>query len=255
MKAIELEGNCALVTGASKGIGAAAAAVLAGAGCRQLYLHYGSDREGAQRTASLVRGHGAEVTLIGADLATREGMFAFTREIEAAAGEIDLLVNNAGHLVARSTLLDFSEDLYDRVMNLNAKSLWFVSQAVARGMAERKRGVIVNVSSIAARHGGGPGATIYAAAKAAVSAMTKGMAKELAPLGIRVNAVSPGTVDNDFHARYSTREVLDAVRKATPQGRLSTNEDMAEVILFLCSKGAANVLGQTIEVNGGAYLV
>lgn len=255
MKAIELEGTCALVTGASKGIGAATAVLLAEAGCQRLYLHYGSDQAGAQDTASRARAAGAEVTLFGADLATREGMFAFTKQIEPVAGEIDLLVNNAGHLVARSLLVDFSEELYDKVMNLNTKSLWFVSQAVARAMVERKRGVIVHVSSIAARHGGGPGATVYAAAKAAVSAMTKGMAKELAPHGIRVNAVSPGTVDNDFHAKYSTRDVLESVAKATPQGRLSTNEDMAEVIVFLCSKASANVVGQTIEINGGAYLV
>jgi 3-oxoacyl-[acyl-carrier protein] reductase len=122
-------------------------------------------------------------------------------------------------------------------------------------MAARKSGVIVNVSSIAARHGGGPGAAIYAAAKAAVACMTKGMAKELAPQGVRVNAVSPGTVDNDFHAKFSTREVLDGVVKATPQGRLSSNEDLADVIVFLCSEGARNVVGQTIEVNGGAFMV
>lgn len=252
---VQLEGESALVTGASKGIGAATAVALAEAGCKRLWLHYGSDRAGAEATASRAESHGAAVSLLQADLTTGEGIFDFTRRIEPLAGEVDLLVNNAGHLIARATLAEFPEDLYDRVMNLNAKSLWFISQAVARGMIERRKGVIVHVSSIAARHGGGVGATVYAAAKGAVSAMTKGMAKELAPHGIRVNAISPGTVDNDFHAKYSTREVLDAVTKATPQGRLSTNEDMAGVIVFLCSKGSANVVGQTIEINGGAYLV
>jgi 3-oxoacyl-[acyl-carrier protein] reductase len=122
-------------------------------------------------------------------------------------------------------------------------------------MAARGRGVVVNLSSIAARNGGGPGATIYAAAKAAVSAMTKGLAKELAPSGVRVNAVSPGTVDNGFHARFSTREILDGVVRMTPQGRLSTNEDMADVVVFLCSDASRNIVGQTIEVNGGMYMV
>lgn len=254
MRQVRLEGETALVTGASKGIGAATAVALAEAGCKRLWLHYGSDEAGAKATAGRAAAHGATVELLGADLTTREGIFDFTRRLEPAAGEIDLLVNNAGHLIARAALADFSEDLYDRVMNLNTKSLWFISQAVARKMIARRRGVIVHVSSIAARHGGGLGATVYAAAKGAVSAMTKGMAKELAPYGIRVNAISPGTVDNDFHAKYSTREILEAVAKATPQGRLSTNEDMADVIVFLCSTAAANIVGQTIEINGGAYL-
>jgi 3-oxoacyl-[acyl-carrier protein] reductase len=255
MITIQLEGSSALVTGASKGIGAAAAKTLAAAGCGRLFLHYASDLAGAEHTAALCRELGAETSLLQADLSSRDAIFGFTRTLEPIAPEIDLLVNNAGHLIARSTLADFSEELYDRVMNLNTKSLWFISQTVARAMIARRKGVIVHVSSIAARHGGGPGATVYAAAKAAVSAMTKGMAKELAPHGIRVTAISPGTVDNDFHAKYSTREILDAVAKSTPQGRLSTNQDMADVIVFLCSTASANILGQTIEINGGAYLV
>jgi 3-oxoacyl-[acyl-carrier protein] reductase len=140
-------------------------------------------------------------------------------------------------------------------MNLNAKSLWFITQAVVPHMIARRGGVIVNVSSIAARNGGGPGATIYAAAKAAVSAMTKGMAKELAPLGIRVNAVSPGTVDNYFHQVHSNRQILDAVVAATPAGRLGTNDEVADAIVFLCSEASQYIHGQTIEINGGLYMV
>jgi NAD(P)-dependent dehydrogenase (short-subunit alcohol dehydrogenase family) len=116
-------------------------------------------------------------------------------------------------------------------------------------------GAIVNLSSIAARTGGGSGAAVYAASKAAVAALTKGLAKELAPRGIRVNALSPGTVDNDFHVHFSTREALAQVAASTPQGRLSTNEEMADAIVFLLSDAARNIVGQTIEVNGGAYMV
>jgi len=140
-------------------------------------------------------------------------------------------------------------------MNLNVKSVWFLTQAVAGGMMERSNGVIVNVSSIAARNGGGPGATIYAAAKAAVAAITKGLAKELAPKGIRVNAVSPGTVDNYFHQQFSTRQLLDSVVAATPAGRLGTNEEVADAIVFLCSDASRFIYGQTIEVNGGMFMV
>jgi 3-oxoacyl-[acyl-carrier protein] reductase len=118
-------------------------------------------------------------------------------------------------------------------------------------MIRQGRGIVVNVSSIAARNGGGIGASVYAAAKAAVMTVTKGLARELAPKGIRVNAVSPGTVDNYFHQRFSTRQILDSVVAMTPAGRLGANEEVADVILFLCSEAARYVHGQTIEINGG----
>ena len=182
----------------------------------------------------------------------------FTRlinQLDRLAAPVDVLVNNAGSLVERARLREASEDLFERVMTLNVKSVWMLTQALAPGMIARGSGFVVNVSSIAARNGGGPGATIYAAAKAAVSSMTKGLAKELAPHGIRVNAVSPGTVDNDFHARFSTREMLDRMVAMTPAGRLGTNEEIADTILFLCSDAARFIYGQTIEINGGMLMV
>lgn len=251
----EFQGKTALVTGASRGIGAATAVALARAGCARLVVHYGSSREGAESTAAQVRQAGAEAFLIAGDLASEEGIRGFIAALGALAGEIDILVNNAGSLVQRARLAEMSYELYNRVMDLNAKSAWFITQAVAPAMAARGRGIVINLSSIAARNGGGPGATVYSAAKAAVAAITKGLAKELAPAGVRVNAVSPGTVDNDFHARFSTREILDGVVRMTPQGRLSSNEDMAGVVLFLCSDASQNIIGQTLEVNGGMYMV
>lgn len=249
-----LDGQAALVTGASRGIGAATARALAQAGCATVLLHYGSYREGAEAAAREVVQLGARAELWQADLATPAGIASLCGRARAH-GAIDVLVNNAGSLIRRVPLPASTPEFFEETFNLNVKSLWLLTQAAAEGMAARRAGVVVNLSSIAARTGGGPGATLYAAAKAAVSAITKGLAKELAPAGVRVNAVSPGTVDNDFHARFSTREALDAVVKATPQGRLSTNDDMAQVILFLCSPAAANVHGQTIEVNGGAFMI
>ncbi|MCS6952503.1 MAG: glucose 1-dehydrogenase [Bryobacterales bacterium] len=245
----EFEGKTAVVTGASRGIGAATAVALARRGASRLLLHYNSYRQGAERTLAAVRAAGSEGELLPADLSTREGIHALAEALRER--DADILVNNAGSLVRRAGLLEFTEELFDTVMDLNFRSAWFVAQAVVPGMLRKGSGVIVNVSSIAARNGGGPGATVYAAAKAALSAMTKGLARELAPKGIRVNAVSPGTVDNDFHRRFSTREVLEQVVHMTPAGRLSTNEDVADVIVFLCSDAARYIHGQTIEVNGG----
>ena len=130
-----------------------------------------------------------------------------------------------------------------------------ISQAVLPGMIERRRGVIVNLSSIAARNGGGIGACAYASTKAAVSAMTKGMAKEFAPHGIRVNALSPGAIDNYFHRKFSTRQLLDSMIAVTPMDRLGTSEECADVIVFLCSDASRFIQGQSIEVNGGMYML
>ncbi len=251
----EFQGKTALVTGASRGIGAATASALARAGCARIIIHYGSFRAGAEETAADVRAAGAEAVLLPGDLSTEEGIQAFLAALAPLAASIDILINNAGSLLQRAKLAETTFALYNRVMDLNAKSAWFIAQAVAAPMAARGSGVIVNLSSIAARNGGGPGATLYAASKATVACMTKGMAKELAPFGVRVNAISPGTVDNDFHAKFSTREILEGVVKMTPQGRLSSNGDMAAVVLFLCSEAAANIIGQTIEINGGMFMV
>jgi 3-oxoacyl-[acyl-carrier protein] reductase len=249
----ELSGKSALITGASRGIGAATAVTLAQNGVSRLLLHYNSFREGAEAVAGRCRAHGADVELLHADLSADAAIAEFCRAMRGR--DIDILLNNAGHLVKRAKLAEFTPELFDAVMNLNVKSLYFITQAVVPAMIAKGSGVIVNVSSIAARNGGGPGATIYSAAKAAVSTITKGLAKELAPQGIRVNAVSPGTVDNYFHEKYSNREILNNVVAATPAGRLGTNEEVADVILFLCTEPSRYMHGQTLEINGGMYMV
>jgi NAD(P)-dependent dehydrogenase (short-subunit alcohol dehydrogenase family) len=251
----ELAGKTVLVTGASRGIGAATATALANSGASRLILHYNSYKAGIESVAASVQNAGAKADAIQADLGTDAGIQAFLAGLKATGAGVDILINNAGSLVKRAKLSEYTPELFDRVMALNVKSAWFITQAVAPHMVNRKSGVIVNVSSISARNGGGIGATIYAAAKAAVSAVTKGLAKELAPHGIRVNAVSPGTVDNDFHAQFSTRQILDAVVAATPAGMLGTNEEVADTILFLCSHAARYIHGQTVEINGGMFMV
>jgi 3-oxoacyl-[acyl-carrier protein] reductase len=251
----ELKGKTALVTGASRGIGAATAIALATSGASRLILHYNSYRQGIEKVMASAQKAGAEAVAIQADLGTGAGIAAFLESLKANGSGIDILINNAGSLVKRASLAEFTPELFDRVITLNVKSAWFIAQAVAPGMIGRASGVIVNVSSISARNGGGIGAAIYAASKAAVSTITKGLAKELAPHGIRVNAVSPGTVDNDFHVQFSTRKILDAVVAATPAGTLGTNEEIADTILFLCSPEARYIHGQTIEINGGMFMV
>ena len=238
----------ALVTGASSGIGEATSVALARQGADVL-IHYNSKQAEADAVLQKVLAEGVTAELVQADLAKAEGTSKLARFAESRP--IDILVNNAGSLIARTRVLDFTPELWERVMMLNLTSAFFVSQAVLKGMAARKRGYIVNVSSVAARFGGGLGALAYSTAKGAVSTMTKGLAREFAPLNIRVNAASPGTVDTNYHRSFSTPEGLDGVRAATPAGRLGTPEEIADAIVFLCSNQASFIHGQVIEINGG----
>lgn len=251
----ELDGKTAFVTGASRGIGAATALALARQGVRRILIQYKSHRSGAEATLAAVRETGAQAEAFQADLSLPGGIRSALDQLKNHPEGFDILVNNAGSLVERARMPEMTEDLYDRTMNLNVKSAWMITQAVAPKMIERGSGFVIFLSSIAARNGGGPGATIYAAAKAAVSTITKGLAKELAPKGIRVNAVSPGTVDNYFHEQFSTRQMLESVVAQTPAGRLGNNEEVADTIVFLCSEASRFIYGQTIEINGGMFMV
>jgi NAD(P)-dependent dehydrogenase (short-subunit alcohol dehydrogenase family) len=141
------------------------------------------------------------------------------------------------------------------VMDLNLKSAMLATQAVAPAMIERKQGTVINIVSIAGRNGGGPGAGAYASAKGGLITLTKAQAKELAPHGIRVNAVSPGVIDTPFHEVFSTPEMIANFVKGIPLGRVGTSEEVANVIAFLASEAASYITGETIEVNGGQLML
>jgi 3-oxoacyl-[acyl-carrier protein] reductase len=140
-------------------------------------------------------------------------------------------------------------------MDVNVLTTFLCCQAVAPGMIARKRGAIINLTSLAAHNGGGPGASVYAAGKAAVLTLTKAYAKELAPHGIRVNAVSPGLIGGTpFHGRFTPPEAFAAAVKTIPLGRAGVPEDVARVIAFLAGEDAAFLAGETIEINGGMFM-
>jgi NAD(P)-dependent dehydrogenase (short-subunit alcohol dehydrogenase family) len=245
---ISVSGKTALVTGASSGIGAAAALALGRAGANVI-VHYNRQEREAADIVKQLSGFGVGGEIVQADLSTKEGVDSLCSF--ASSKQIDILVNNAGSLVERTRVLQFTHELWEKVMMLNLTSAFFLSQAVLTGMAERKSGVIINMSSVAARFGGGLGAVAYSASKAAVSTMTKGLTKEFAPLGVRVNCISPGTIDTSYHRTFSTAEGLDAIRAATPIGRLGTAEEIADLVVFLASDKASFIHGQVIEINGG----
>ncbi len=246
----EFQGSTALVTGASNGIGAETALLLGEAGAFVM-IHYNKAHEQAEQVLSRIRAAGGDGVALQADLTGMPGCRGLIRQLKATGRSVDILVNNAGSLIKRTPILEFTEELWDEVMNLNLTTAFFLMQAVLPGMVEKKHGVIVNVGSIAGRNGGGMGASAYSTAKAAISTLTRSVAKEFSPHGIRVNCVSPGTIDTNYHRAFSTQAMLDSVAAATPMGRLGTPREVAEVILFLCSVRSNFIQGQTIEVNGG----
>ncbi len=242
-----------LVTGASLGIGAATAVELARRGSR-VAVHYNSSRDAARAVAAEIEAAGGTAWLLQADVSQPEQCRRLVAEVLEKAGRIDALVNNAGSLIDRRSVLDIEDEFWARAMNLNMGSVLWVSQPAAAHMKERGSGAIVNLGSIAGHNGGGPGAMPYAAAKAGVTGMTKGMAKELIAYGICVNAVNPGVILTPFHERFSSAERMRAMVSQIPQGRAGEALEVAKVIAFLASDEASHIVGESIEVNGGMLM-
>ncbi|MBS1809299.1 MAG: 3-oxoacyl-ACP reductase FabG [Acidobacteria bacterium] len=251
---LDLTGKVALVTGASSGIGAATAIALAAQGA-SVAINYNRNEAGANQVQQTITAAGGKAIVIQADVTKTADIKTMIERTSTELGPIDILVNNAGSLVERMKLLELTEERWDDIMNLNLKSVFLVTQAVAPAMIERKTGSIINLTSIAGRNGGGPGAFAYATAKGGLITLTKGIAKELAAYGIRVNSVAPGVIDTPFHETFSTAAMIEAFIKTIPMGRLGTSEETAKVILFLASDAAGYVCGETIEVNGGQLML
>ena len=250
---VDLSGTTALITGASSGIGAATARLFADLGA-QVAIGYYRNEKGATTTADAIRAQGGTAIAIKADVRSASEVRRLVERVSAELGAIDVLVNNAGSLVERLGIREITEERLDEIVALNLKSAVFATQAVVPSMLERRRGAIVNVVSIAGHTGGMNGAGAYASSKAALTAYTKAIAKELAPSGIRVNAVSPGVIDTPFHEVFSTPEMIANMVKGIPIGRVGTSEECANVIAFLCSGAASYIVGETIEINGGQLM-
>ena len=250
----DLKSKVVLVTGASTGIGAATAKGFAANGARVM-VHYNASKAEAGAVVAEIIAAGGEAALVQGDISDRSVPARIVADTVKHFGRIDVLINNAGGMLGRKWLGEMDDAHYDRVMDLNVWSVVAFMREVAPLMKAQGGGNIINVSSIAARHGGGGGSVLYASAKGFISTFTKGMAKELIGANIRVNAVSPGTITTPFHERYSTAEQLEAGRKTIPQGRLGIAEDCVGTFLFLASESLSGYLvGQVIEVNGGQYM-
>jgi len=250
----DLRGKVVLITGASTGIGAAAALAFAAEGGR-IAVHFNASREAAEQVAARVKAEGAEAALVGGDVTVEADVKRIVAETLAKFGRVDVLINNAGGMLGRVKIEDYTVEHINRVLSLNCTQIALFMREVLPGMRRQKSGNVINVTSIAARNGGGGGAILYAGAKAFVSTLTRGWAKEVAGDNIRVNAVSPGVITTPFHERYSTKAQLDAMQATIPMNRLGTADECAGTFLYLASDALSGyVTGQVIEVNGGQLM-
>lgn len=251
----DLQGKVALVTGASTGIGAAVARAYAAQGMR-VVVHYNQSEGPAAQVVADIQAAGGRAVMLRADVRDTGAIRSCVANAMAAFGRIDVLVNNAGGLVQRVPIADFTDALFDEIMHINALSmLAFCREVVPLMRQQGTGGAIINVTSVAARHGGGPGAYLYAGSKGFVSTATRGLAKELVGDHIRVNAVAPGVIVTPFHDRYSTPQMLESFKGTIPMGRLGTADECTGAFLYLASEQLSGyVTGQIIEVNGGQYM-
>jgi len=251
----DLKNKVVLITGSSTGIGAAAAKAFGANGAR-VAVHYNKSKSEAEKVAAEIERSGGKSFVISGDVSASAACRDLVQKTVAQFGRIDVLINNAGGLVQRMPVESITDELFDQVINLNARSAMMCTGAAAVQMKKQGAGgAIINVTSIAARHGGGPGAVLYAAAKGFVSTMTRGHAKELVKDKIRVNAVAPGVIMTPFHERFSTPQMLEGFKATIPMNRLGTPDECAGAFLFLASEQMSGYMtGQILEVNGGQYM-
>jgi NAD(P)-dependent dehydrogenase (short-subunit alcohol dehydrogenase family) len=247
-----LANKTAIITGAAspRGLGKATALLFAEHGARVVILDLDADQ--AQTAAADLPGEGHMGR--ACDVTDRTACLLVAKELIGTLGQIDILVNNAG-ITQPLKLMEIAPENYDAVLDVNLRGTLYMSQALIPHMRDHERGSIVNMSSVSAQRGGGIfGGPHYSAAKAGILGLTKAMARELAPAGIRANAICPGFIDTDITAGKLTPEMRQSVLDGIPMGRAGTAGDVAGCALFLASDLSAYVTGSEVDVNGGSLI-
>jgi len=247
-----MEGKVAIVTGSSRGIGRAIAFSLARRGVN-VVINYLQNRQKAEEVVSYIRDNfSSKVISFQADVSNSETVNRMIEETIKEFGRIDILVNNAGKNFMKS-ILDISEEQWDRVLDINLKGVFNCSKSVFKIMRKQLYGRIINITSISGMRGGFSGDVDYSAAKAGIRGFTMALARITAPYGITVNAVAPGYIRTDA-AKDVFKEKLEMLIKTIPMNRLGTPEEVAEMVAFLASEAASYITGEVINVNGGVYM-
>lgn len=243
---MKLNGKTAIVTGGGRDIGRACAVLLASEGANVAISYFASSK-GADETVAEIKAAGGNAIAVQSDLSQAADVDKLVSKTVEAFGAVDVLVNNAGGLVARKTIAEMTLEHWKEVMDLNLTSTFLMIKACLPHMTN---GAIVNIASQAGRDGGGGGAIPYATSKGAVMTMTRGLAKELGP-SIRVNALCPGMIDTDFHNIHTPDAARRGFEAAAPVKRQGVPKDAANLVLFLACDDSAFLTGTNIDINGG----
>ena len=260
-EAFDLQGRVAVVTGAASGIGDASARMLAGAGA--VIVCADVDGRGAERVSEAIRGEGGEASAAACDVSVRSEVDDLVERAYADHGRLDVMANIAG-IIHESPVVDTKEDDLDRVLDINLKGVFFGCQAAGRVMTSQGSGSIINMSS-GAIDTPAPNIVCYAMAKAAVAQLTKTLAVEIGPFGVRVNAIAPGLIVTGMTSRHYRRpdgtidealkeQVLAPMRERAPLGRVGDPDDIAYAVLYLASDAADFMTGQIVRPNGGVVM-
>jgi 3-oxoacyl-[acyl-carrier protein] reductase len=248
---MKLAGKVAIVTGGARDIGRHVSLKLAGEGAKTV-INYFDNEADALETLQMIRSAGGKAIAVQGDMTKAEDVKRLIQSsLSAFPGTIDILVNVAGGLVARKLITEMDEEFWDLLMAVNAKTAFLTTREVVPHMTAG--GSIIYFSSQAARDGGGPGASAYAAAKGAVMTFARSMAKELGPKNIRVNALAPGMIATSFHDRFSKTEVRERVAAGTPLRREGKPEEIADLVAYLASDEASFLTGLNVDINGGLF--
>ena len=246
-----MKGKVAIVTGGARDIGRQVSLKLAQAGAK-VCINYFNNKEQAEETLQMIKDAGGEAILVHGDMTKSAEAENLVKACRDAYGDtIHILVNVAGGIMGRKPLADLDEDFWDAVMNVNLKSAYLVTRAAVPHFTEG--GAIVNFASQAARDGGGGGALAYATAKGGVLTLTRGLAKELGPKGIRVNCVSPGMINTTFHDTFTKPEIRTNVANSTPLRREGNAAEVGDLVAYLASDASSFINGESVEINGGSY--
>jgi 3-oxoacyl-[acyl-carrier protein] reductase len=249
---MKLQGKVAVVTGGARDIGRQVSLKLAKEGAK-VVVNYFDNEADAVETVNMIKSAGGEAISVQGDMTKADDVKRlFDSAVSAFSGKVDIMAHVVGGLVGRHQITEMEEKFWDFLMDVNAKSTFLVTREVVPHMPE-SGGSIIYFSSQAARDGGGPGASAYAAAKGAVMTFTRSMAKELGPKNIRVNSVAPGMIATSFHDRFTKDEVRERVAAGTPLKREGNAGEVADLVTYLASDESSFLTGLNVDINGGLY--
>ena len=249
----KLSGKNILITAGAQGIGESITRHFIDSGAN-VAIHYFSSADTANELTAYATKKGQKAVAISGDLTKEDDANALVAKTVEALGGLDILINNAGSLVARKLLNEMEAEFWHKVMDINLTSMMFVTRAAAAHLAKNDNSSIVNLASLAGRKGGHPGSLAYSTSKGAILTLTRALSAELGPQGTRVNAVSPGLIlGTSFHNTHTTKESAAATTAGIPIQRAGNADDVARAVLYLASEYDGFITGATLDINGGVY--